>query len=126
MNDATEESHYAAVICNGDSIPGQEGCGQVLLSESEYTRQTNKPDSLWTCPRCGSTAEFDDDYFDERHPDEPPELTLRDAAHKAVTDFVNSRKCQTDADVCVALSALGTMAAAALDLVLHGKREKLS
>lgn len=52
--------------------------------------------------------------------------SIRDAAHKAVTNFVNSRKCQTDADVCVALTALSLMVDAALDLVMHGKREKLS
>lgn len=52
--------------------------------------------------------------------------TLRDAAHKAVTDFVNSQQCQTDGDVCVALRALQLMAGTALDLVMHGKREKLS
>lgn len=52
--------------------------------------------------------------------------TLRDAAHKAVSDFVNSRKCQSDGDVCVALGALQLMAGCALDLVMHGKREKLS
>jgi hypothetical protein len=54
------------------------------------------------------------------------ERPLREAARQAVMAFVNSRKCKTDADVCVALSALGTMAAAALDLVVNGKREKLS
>lgn len=52
--------------------------------------------------------------------------TLRDAAHKAVTDFVNSRKCKCDVDVCIALRALELMAASARDLVMHGKREKLS
>lgn len=54
------------------------------------------------------------------------ERTLRDAAHKAVTDFVNARKCQTDGEVCEALVALRIMADSALDLVMHGKREKLS
>lgn len=52
--------------------------------------------------------------------------TLRDAAHKAVTDFVNSRKCQSEGDVCVALRALELMAATALNLVINGKKEKLS
>lgn len=70
----TEDQHYAAVICRGDSVPGQQPCGQVPLSESEYNRQMNRPDSLWACPRCGSTAEFDDDYFEEHHPDDPDSI----------------------------------------------------
>ena len=68
MNDViTPEENYAAVLCHGDSVPGQERCGQVLISEDEYDRQMSRPDLLWTCPHCGSTAEFDDDYFEERH-----------------------------------------------------------
>lgn len=65
---------YAAVICKGDSVPGQQPCGQVLISEDEYDRQMSRPDLLWCCPHCGSTASFDDDYFEETHcPDEPRE-----------------------------------------------------
>jgi|SRR6185312_5626488 len=66
---------YAAVICHGDSVPDQQPCGQVPLSQDEYNRQMNKPDSLWTCPRCGSTADFDDALFEDLHySDEPQEL----------------------------------------------------
>jgi hypothetical protein len=58
---------YAAVICNGDSVPGQQSCGQVPLSEQEYERQLSKPNSLWCCPHRGSTAEFDDELFEDLH-----------------------------------------------------------
>jgi len=58
---------FAAVRCHGDSIPGQEPCGLVEISEQEYERQMNRPDSLWCCPHCGSTATFDDDDYEERH-----------------------------------------------------------
>lgn len=74
--DKSTDEHYAAVVCHGDSWPGQTPCGQVPLSESEYDRQMRRPDSLWMCPRCGSTATFDDDYFEkvreiDREPPEP-------------------------------------------------------
>lgn len=40
------------------------GCGQSFLTEEEYLRQLNKPDSVWQCPRCGDSAGFDDENFD--------------------------------------------------------------
>ena len=65
---------YARVICRGDSIPGQQPCGNVDLTEEQYDTQMNRPDSLWYCPNCGSSAIFDDDHFEDLHcPDEPPE-----------------------------------------------------
>lgn len=54
------------------------------------------------------------------------EQRLQDAAHKAVTDFVNAQNCQTTEDVKEALKALGMMAAKAFNLVNHGKSERLS
>lgn len=49
------------VVCHGDSVPGQEPCGHVELSAGQYAKQLGRPDSLWYCPRCGSTADWDDD-----------------------------------------------------------------
>lgn len=37
--------------------------GQVELSEAEYERQLGDPDSLWSCPKCGETAQWDDDAY---------------------------------------------------------------
>lgn len=54
------------------------------------------------------------------------EKRLQDAAHKAVTDFVNAQNCQTKADVSFALGELARMTAKAMWLVNHGKSEKLS
>jgi len=50
----------------------------------------------------------------------------RDAAHKAITDYVNAQNCQTVDDVKKAIGALIGMATHALDLVTNGKSEKLS
>lgn len=69
---STEDVVYAGIICHGDSVPGQQPCGRVDITESQYDAQMNRPDSLWCCPNCGSTADFDDDRFEELHePDEP-------------------------------------------------------
>ena len=54
-----------AVRCNGDiDIPDFTGCGLVELSEQEYTRQMSRPDSLWECPNCQSTAQWSDEVFE--------------------------------------------------------------
>ena len=58
---------YAAILCQGDNIEGQTACGQVELTLEEYMHQLNKPDSGWFCPHCGSTADFDDNYFEDLH-----------------------------------------------------------
>lgn len=49
------------VHCHGDSVEGQEPCGLVELTPEQYLRQLSRPDSLWYCPNCGSTATWDDD-----------------------------------------------------------------
>lgn len=71
MSTSNIVSDYAAVVCNGDVIDGHpttsRSCGRVLLSEPEYERQMRKADLLWSCPKCGSTALFDDGYYEERH-----------------------------------------------------------
>jgi hypothetical protein len=65
---------YAAVICHGNSVPGQSPCGRVEIDEAEYSRQMDRPDAFWCCPNCGSTADFDDAYFENAHGiDEEPE-----------------------------------------------------
>lgn len=48
-----------AVICN-------DKCGQALISQEEYDRQMDKPDSFWQCPLCKGSAEWDDAHF-EKH-----------------------------------------------------------
>lgn len=45
------------------------------------------------------------------------------AAHKAVEDFVNSRKCNSREDVLHALKVLTTMAVAAINVVQSGYAE---
>lgn len=60
---------YAALHCLGDSVADQRPCGEVKISYPEYLGQLNKADDPWTCPNCGSTAEFDDEYFEQVHGD---------------------------------------------------------
>lgn len=50
----------------------------------------------------------------------------RGDAKTAIEQFVNSCNCRTRADAERALADLVAMATAALDLVRHGKMEKLS
>lgn len=56
---------YAAVFCKGDSFGTS--CGQIELTSEEYLHQLNQPNQGWSCPRCGSTADFDDTYFEDLH-----------------------------------------------------------
>lgn len=55
---------FAAVHCHGDSLDGVSdaatSCGLVELPLAEYERQMAKPNALWCCPNCGSTATYDD------------------------------------------------------------------
>lgn len=61
-----EEKAYAVVRCRGDSVPGY-CCGSVNLTEEQYDAQMSRPNSLWCCPNCGSTATFDDAAFERIH-----------------------------------------------------------
>lgn len=62
---SSENQFYAAVICRGDEeFPG---CGQVPLTEAQYTAQLRHPDITWRCPRCRRDADFDDSYFEDVH-----------------------------------------------------------
>lgn len=56
---------FAAVFCSGDWMDGGPSCGLVTLSFDEYQRQMAKPDHLWCCPNCGSTATYDDRRSEE-------------------------------------------------------------
>lgn len=66
-----DDADYARVQCHGDSITGrpdkEKSCGLVTISHAQYTAQMARPDSPWGCPNCGSTASFDDAYWEERH-----------------------------------------------------------
>lgn len=55
-----DDQYFAYVRCRGDSVPGQQPCGVVGLTMAQYEHQMNKPDSLWYCPNCGSSANYDD------------------------------------------------------------------
>lgn len=57
--DEIENNTRAYVRCRGDSVPGH-CCGMVALTEDEYLKQLSRPDSLWCCPNCGSTAIYND------------------------------------------------------------------
>lgn len=57
---ADRERKFAAVDCHGDSVDGQEPCGLVEISFGEYERQMARPNALWCCPNCGSTATYND------------------------------------------------------------------
>lgn len=42
--------------------------GDVDIDKKEYMRQMMMPNALWKCPKCGGTAQFDDDRFEELNP----------------------------------------------------------
>lgn len=43
-----------AIICD-------EQCGTICLTKEQYIQQLKKPDHGWYCPRCGGSANWDDD-----------------------------------------------------------------
>jgi hypothetical protein len=54
------------VICYYNSLGGT-GCGGSFLTYEEYSRQMNRPDATWQCPKCGSyDASWDDDNYEEK------------------------------------------------------------
>jgi len=59
------EKGLFAVICPQD--------GQVFITEEDYERQLMMPDALWTCPKCGGIARFDDDNYESYFPPPSPE-----------------------------------------------------
>lgn len=48
---------------NGDHL--------VYMDHAEYCRQMMRPDSFWTCPRCGKDAKWSDDNYEKMTPEEP-------------------------------------------------------
>lgn len=38
--------------------------GQVFLTETEYSQQLSRPNSLWKCP-CGEIGSWDDDNWEK-------------------------------------------------------------
>jgi hypothetical protein len=38
--------------------------GQVFLSLEMYIAQLDRPDSVWCCPKCGESAEWDDTNYE--------------------------------------------------------------
>lgn len=56
------DTPYAYVFCEGgfDGDGGSVSCGQVGLTEAEYTEQLCRPNRPWMCPRCGAGAHYDD------------------------------------------------------------------
>lgn len=53
----SQEKTPYAVLCRAH--------GQVFLTDDEYGRQLCRPDALWTCPKCGEAARWDDDNYEE-------------------------------------------------------------
>lgn len=52
---------YAGVIC---PIHGPED-----IDKNEYIRQMNLPNEKWTCPKCRAISEFNDERYEELHPE---------------------------------------------------------
>jgi hypothetical protein len=59
---SAERTPYA-VICREH--------GQQFLTSDEYNRQLCRPDSLWTCPKCGEASHWDDDNYEASFDDGP-------------------------------------------------------
>jgi hypothetical protein len=59
----SEERTPYAVICREH--------GQQFLTSDEYNRQLCRPDSLWTCPKCGEASNWDDDNYEASFGDPP-------------------------------------------------------
>lgn len=58
----SDEKPYAYVFCDGgfDGDGGSVSCGQVGLTEVEYSQQLSRPNRPWMCPKCGAGAQYDD------------------------------------------------------------------
>ncbi len=52
----TPNSIAAAVIC-----PEHD---QVFLTLEQYEYQMDRPNRGWICPKCGDSAQFDDEFFE--------------------------------------------------------------
>lgn len=47
--------------------------GQQFLTAEEYDYQMSRPDSPWRCPRCGESAQWDDDEYEASLDEEGPD-----------------------------------------------------
>lgn len=52
---------YAGVICPFD--------GPVDIDRINYLVQMSNPDAPWKCPKCGAISEFNDERYEELHPE---------------------------------------------------------
>jgi len=59
MKERGIKSPYA-VLCDHDEGETE----RVYLTEAQYNAQMKKPDSLWRCPHCGLSADWDDDNYE--------------------------------------------------------------
>ena len=53
---------YAGVICRLH--------GHIDIEKAEYIKQMADPNARWKCPICRQDAEFDDNRYEELHPEE--------------------------------------------------------
>lgn len=53
--------------------------GQVYLTEDEYVKQLERPNSYWRCPRCNMTATWDDANYERRVFGDDPDEESDDA-----------------------------------------------
>ena len=58
-------AYFAYVDCRGDVHDEATPCGTVGLTFVEYDRQLSRPNALWYCPRCGSSAFYNDDMSEK-------------------------------------------------------------
>lgn len=52
-----------AVICKTSDL--HKTPMRVFMTEEEYNRQMDRPNSLWQCPLCMNSADWDDDNFEK-------------------------------------------------------------
>lgn len=52
---------YAGVICRLH--------GFIDIDEGNYTQQMRNPNARWKCPICKQDCEFDDNRYEELHPE---------------------------------------------------------
>jgi len=52
---------YAGILCRLH--------GNVDIDQANYDAQMARPNSLWRCPKCGMDCDFDDERFEELHPE---------------------------------------------------------
>lgn len=53
---------YAGIICRHH--------GKVDIDQHNYQQQMANTSARWACPLCGDVAEFDDDRYEQLHPEE--------------------------------------------------------